>query len=72
MRTILPDKLTGYAQPKQYAPVFIKTEVRKGDHIRVSMLDTVLSFLWGSDMGGHTFVGDEYETETAQSFIDDL
>ena len=34
------------------------------------MLDTVISFLWGSDMGGHTFVGDELEKETAQSFID--
>ena len=34
------------------------------------MLDTVLAFLWGSDMGGHTFVGDEMETERAQSFID--
>ena len=34
------------------------------------MLDTVVSFLWSSDMGGHTFVGKELEAETAQSFID--
>ena len=34
------------------------------------MLDTILAFLWGSDMGGHTFVGDELPKETAQSFID--
>jgi crotonobetainyl-CoA:carnitine CoA-transferase CaiB-like acyl-CoA transferase len=34
------------------------------------MLDTVIAFLWSSDMGGHTFVGDELEIERAQSFID--
>ncbi len=34
------------------------------------MLDAVIAFLWSSDMGGHTFVGDEIEAETAQSFID--
>jgi crotonobetainyl-CoA:carnitine CoA-transferase CaiB-like acyl-CoA transferase len=26
--------------------------------------------MWGSDMGGHTFIGDESKIETAQSFID--
>jgi len=36
----------------------------------LSMLDTVIAFLWGSDMGAHTFVGDELPAETAQSFID--
>ena len=71
VRTILPDKLTGYATAQAIcASLYQKLRSGKGDHIRVSMLDTVLSFLWGSDMGGHTFVGDEYETETAQSFID--
>ena len=34
------------------------------------MLDTVITFLWHSDMGGHTFVGDEMKKEAAQSFID--
>ena len=34
------------------------------------MLDTIVAFLWSSDMGGHTFVGDETEVEQAQSFID--
>lgn len=71
VRTILPDKLTGYATAQAIcASLFQKLKSGKGDHIRVSMLDTVLAFLWGSDMGGHTFVGDEYEKETAQSFID--
>ncbi|MDH3533807.1 MAG: CoA transferase, partial [Gammaproteobacteria bacterium] len=42
----------------------------KGQHVTLSMLDTVVSFLWSSDMGGHTFVGDESANEAAQSFID--
>ena len=29
----------------------------KGQHVRLSMLDAVLAFLWASDMGGQTFVG---------------
>ncbi len=34
------------------------------------MLDTVLSFLWSSDMGGQTFVGKEVSVQRAATFID--
>lgn len=71
VRTILPDKLTGYAAAQAItAALFHRLKTGEGQHIKLSMLDTVVSFLWGSDMGGHTFVGDELESETAQSFID--
>jgi len=71
VRTILPDKLTGYAAAQAVtAALFARTRTGEGQHIRLSMLDTVVSFLWGSDMGAHTFIGDELERETAQSFID--
>ena len=71
VRTIVPDKLTGYAAAQAItAALFSRTRPGKGQHIKLSMLDTVVSFLWGSDMGGHTFVGDELPRETAQSFID--
>ncbi|MEM7523779.1 MAG: CoA transferase [Pseudomonadota bacterium] len=71
VRTILPDKLTGFAAAQAIsAALFHREKTGEGQHIRLSMLDTVLAFLWGSDMGGHTFVGDELETERAQSFID--
>ena len=71
VRTILPDKLTGYAASQAIsAALFHRERTGEGQHIKLSMLDTVVSFLWGSDMGGHTFVGDELEHETAQSFID--
>lgn len=71
VRTILPDKLTGYAASQAIsAALFSRERTGKGQHIRLSMLDAIVSFLWGSDMGGHTFVGDELAGETAQSFID--
>ena len=71
VRTILPDKLTGYAASQAIsAALFHRERKGTGQHIKLSMLDTVISFLWGSDMGGHTFVGNEFTQENAQSFID--
>lgn len=76
VRTILPDKLTGYAACQAVTAALFHRERSggkdqgEGQHIQLSMFDTVVSFLWGSDMGAHTFVGDELPRETAQSFID--
>ncbi len=71
VRTILPDKLTGVKAAQAItAALFARERNGEGQHIRLSMLDSVIAFLWGSDMGGHTFVGDELAQETAQSFID--
>jgi crotonobetainyl-CoA:carnitine CoA-transferase CaiB-like acyl-CoA transferase len=71
VRTILPDKLTGVTIAQAVsAALFARERNGQGQHIRLSMLDTVIAFLWSSDMGGNTFVGDEVEAETAQSFID--
>ena len=71
VRTIVPDKLTGFTMAQAItAALFSRERTGQGQHIHLSMLDTVVHFLWSSDMGGHTFVGDELEAETAQSFID--
>jgi len=71
VRTILPDKLTGFAAAQAVtAALFHRERTGEGQHIRLSMLDTVMAFLWGSDMGGHTFAGHEPAEERAQSFID--
>ena len=71
VRTILPDKLTGVQAAQAItAALFSRERNGEGQHIQISMLDTVIAFLWGSDMGGHTFVGDEMGVERAQSFID--
>jgi len=71
VRTIVPDKVTAIQTSQAItAALFAKLKNGTGQHIKVSMLDTVVFFLWSSDMGGHTFIGDELETETAQSYID--
>lgn len=71
VRTILPDKLTGFAMAQAVcAALLARSRSGEGQHVRLSMLDSVLAFLWSSDMGGHTFVGDEMDQEMAQSWID--
>ena len=71
VRTIVPDKVTALQTSQAItAALFAKLKHGVGQHIKVSMLDTVVFFLWSSDMGGHTFIGDELEHETAQSYID--
>ncbi|MEM7211517.1 MAG: CoA transferase [Pseudomonadota bacterium] len=71
VRTILPDKLTAFTASQSItAALLARQRTGEGQHVHLSMLDTVVSFLWSSDMGGHTFVGHELERETAQSFID--
>ncbi|MEK9722744.1 MAG: CoA transferase [Rhodospirillaceae bacterium] len=71
VRTIIPDKLTGIQAAQAItAALFARERTGQGQHVQLSMLDTIVAFLWNSDMGGHTFVGDEPEHERAQSFID--
>ncbi|MEM6971330.1 MAG: CoA transferase [Pseudomonadota bacterium] len=71
VRTIVPDKLTGHVAAQAITAALLqRTRTGEGQHLRLSMLDAIIAFLWGSDMGGHTFVGDELAEETAQSFID--
>ncbi len=71
VRTILPDKLTAIQASQAITAALLSRErTGKGQHVHLSMLDTVVSFLWSSDLGRHTFVGEESDGETAQSFID--
>lgn len=71
VRTILPDKLTGITSAQAITSALLARERSgKGQHVRLSMLDSVVAFLWASDMGSQTFVGGEFPQEEAQSFID--
>ena len=71
VRTILPDKLTAVqASQAITAALYARERTGEGQEIALTMLDTIASFLWSSDMNGHTFVGDELEKEESQSFID--
>ena len=71
IRTILPDKLTAITAAQAIlAALLSRSKTRKGQHVRLSMLDTLISFLWSSDMNRHTFVSETDRGEKAASKID--
>src|SRR5262252_1338866 len=71
IRTVLPDKLTAATAAQAIAAALVgRFRVGKGQHVRLSMLDAVLAFLWASDMGAQTYVGEKVSQRTAASFID--
>lgn len=71
VRTIVPDKLTGMTSAQAITAALLQRErTGEGQHVRISMLDSVVSFLWSSDMGGQTFVGKEVSNQRAATFID--
>jgi len=71
VRTILPDKLTAITAAQAITAALLERERSgHGQHVRVSMLASVVAVLWGSDMGSQTFVGNELPQQLAASFID--
>jgi crotonobetainyl-CoA:carnitine CoA-transferase CaiB-like acyl-CoA transferase len=71
LRTILPDKLTAITASQAITAALLARErTGEGQHVRLSMLEAVVAFLWSSDMSGQTFVGDEPTEQEAASTID--
>jgi crotonobetainyl-CoA:carnitine CoA-transferase CaiB-like acyl-CoA transferase len=71
VRTILPDKLTGIVAAQAItAALLSRARTGEGQHIRLSMLDAIIAFLWGSDMGSQTFIDSPFPQQNAASFID--
>ncbi|MER0237394.1 CoA transferase [Fulvimarina sp. MAC8] len=79
VRTIVPDKVTAIQTAQAItAALFARERTGKGNHLTISMLDTIVAFLFSSDMSGHTFVGAEAEKhapedrdpDEAQSFVE--
>jgi crotonobetainyl-CoA:carnitine CoA-transferase CaiB-like acyl-CoA transferase len=71
VRTILPDKLTAIVASQAVTAALLSRERDgKGQHVRLSMLDSILSFLWASDMGEQTYVDKPVGHQEAASFID--
>ena len=71
IRTILPDKLTGITAAQAVTAALVaRGRSGQGQHVRLSMLDAVVAFMWSSDMGGQTFVGKEVSSARAATFID--
>src|SRR5438552_11811684 len=71
LRTILPDKLTAITASQAITAALLARErTGAGQHVRLSMLEAVLAFLWASDMASQTFIGDEPAQQEAASSID--
>lgn len=71
VRTIVPDKVSAITAAQAITAALLARERSgEGQHVRLAMLDAIVSFLWGSDMGSQTFVGDELPQQAAASFID--
>src|SRR5690606_23334613 len=71
IRTIVPDKVTAItASEARTAALLARERTGEGQHVRLSMLDAVIAFLWSSDMGGQTYVGRTVSQQRAASFID--
>lgn len=71
LRTILPDKLTAITASQAItAALLVRERTGEAQHVRLSMLEAVLAFLWPSDMGDQTFIGDEPATQEKASATD--
>ncbi|MGR8918298.1 MAG: CaiB/BaiF CoA transferase family protein [Gammaproteobacteria bacterium] len=71
VRTIVPDKVSALTAAQAITAALLTRErTGEGQHVHVSMLDAIVAFLWNSDMGSQTFVGDELPQQHAASFID--
>jgi crotonobetainyl-CoA:carnitine CoA-transferase CaiB-like acyl-CoA transferase len=71
LRTILPDKLTAITAAQAITAALLAREhTQRGQHVRLSMLEAVLAFLWSSDMGSQTFADDGPLPQEPASAID--
>jgi crotonobetainyl-CoA:carnitine CoA-transferase CaiB-like acyl-CoA transferase len=71
VRTIVPDKVTGITAAQAITAALVaRLRTGKGQHVKLSMLESVIAFLWHSDMGSQTFVDGDIPQQDAQSFID--
>jgi crotonobetainyl-CoA:carnitine CoA-transferase CaiB-like acyl-CoA transferase len=71
LRTILPDKLTAITASQAITAALLARErTGEGQHVRLSMLEAVIAFLWSSDMDSQTFVGNEPASQEKASAID--
>jgi len=63
VRTVVPDKLTAMTAAQAItAGLLARERTGQGQHIRLAMLDAMISFLWPEAMMRYTFVRDEPAT----------
>jgi len=58
IRALVPDKITALnAAQAVAAALYAREKTGEGQHVRISMLEVVMSFLWAHEMDNHTLVG---------------
>ncbi|MBV9775703.1 MAG: CoA transferase, partial [Acetobacteraceae bacterium] len=71
VRTVLPDKVAALTAAQAItAALLARARSGEGQHVRLSMLDAVMAFLWASDMGAQTYPDRPTTNQEAASFID--
>jgi len=70
IRALVPDKITALTAAQGIAAaLYARAMTGKGQHLRISMLEVVMSFLWSHEMDNHTFVDRQKdEPESFSSF----
>lgn len=67
IRTIIPDKLTAVTAAQAItAALFARERTGEGQHIKISMLDAMIAFLWAEGLVALTFPGGEKHAARAQ------
>ena len=74
VRTIVPDKLTAMTAAQAIvAALFRRERTGRGEHVRLAMLDAMVSFLWPEGMARYTVVRDgEEPAEPGRAQVRDL
>jgi crotonobetainyl-CoA:carnitine CoA-transferase CaiB-like acyl-CoA transferase len=71
VRTVVPDKVSALTAAQAItAGLLARERTGEGQHLRMSMLDAVMAFLWASDMGAQTYMDAQVTDQEAASFID--
>lgn len=68
VRTLIADKTTAiYAAQAVTAALLSRASTGKGQHVRVSMLDVMMSYLWPEGMSPFSIVADDTQDATASA-----
>lgn len=70
-RIIIADKVTSLTAAQAVAAaLFHRERTNEGQHIRLSMLESMLAFFWPEGMGGLTFAEREFDVTRGQGTMD--
>lgn len=74
VRTVIPDKVTALKAAQAItAGLFYRSRVEKGSHIKLSMLDAMVAFLWPEGMMNYTLIengdSESFEGQIAQDLV---